>query len=47
MAAIEAMECGGMRIMKLQECLKTFRWCGVGAEGPIHCRNQSYVRDLC
>ena len=31
-AAIEAMECGGTWIMKLQECLKSFRWCGVGAE---------------
>ena len=26
------MECGGLWIMKLQECLKSFGWCGVGAE---------------
>jgi len=30
-AAMEAMECGGTWIMKLQ-CLKSFGWCGVGAE---------------
>ena len=30
-AAMEAMECGGLCIMKLQECLKSFGWCGVGA----------------
>ena len=31
-AAMEAMECGGTWIMKLQECLKSIGWCGVGAE---------------
>ena len=31
-AALEAMECGGSWIMKLGECLKSFGWCGVGAE---------------
>ena len=31
-AAMEAMECGGSWIMKLQECLKSFGWCSVGAE---------------
>ena len=31
-AALEAMECGGSWIMKLWECLKSFGWCGVGAE---------------
>ena len=31
-AAIEAMECGGTWIMKLQECLKSFRWWDVGAK---------------
>ena len=29
---MEAMECGGSWIMKLQECLKSFGWDGVGAE---------------
>ena len=31
-AAMEAMECGESWIMKLQKCLKSFGWCGVGAE---------------
>ena len=31
MAAMEAMECGGTWVMKLQECLKSFGWCGDGA----------------
>ena len=31
-AAVEAMECGGSRMMKLQECLKSFGWNGVGTE---------------
>ena len=31
-AAIEAMECGGTWIMKLQECLKSFGWCDVALE---------------
>ena len=31
-AAMEAMKCGGSWIMKLKECLKSFGWCGVGAE---------------
>ena len=29
---MEAMECGGSWIMKLQECLKSFGWRGVGGE---------------
>ena len=32
MEAMEAMECGGSWIMKLQECLRSFGWCGVEAE---------------
>ena len=31
-AAVEAMECGGSWMMKLQQCLKSFGWGGVGAE---------------
>ena len=30
-AVLEAMECGGSRIMKLWESLKFFGWCRVGA----------------
>ena len=32
LAAMEAIECGGSWIMKLQECLKSFGWCDVRAE---------------
>ena len=31
-AAVEAMVCGGSWMMKLQDCLKSFGWDGVGAE---------------
>ena len=31
-AAMETMEFGRTGIMKLQECLKSFGWCVVGAE---------------
>ena len=31
-AVVEAMECGRSWMMKLQECLKSFGWDGVGVE---------------
>ena len=42
---MEAMECGGSLIIKLQECLKSFGWCGVGAE-EVHCLSSGEIKAM-